>query len=53
MFSPQEIKEETVFLRQAFGKIPIILSNKDVPNVNYLSFYQKEEKLHNDLIRKT
>jgi len=53
IFDPQDIKEETIFLRLALGKIPIILSNKEVSNENYFNFYFKEEKLHNELLKKT
>jgi hypothetical protein len=42
MFSPQDLKQETVFLRLALGKIPIVLSNKDISNENYYNFYFKE-----------
>ena len=47
MFNPQDIKQETVFLRMALGKIPILLSNKEISNENYFNFYFKEEKMHN------
>jgi hypothetical protein len=42
MLNPQDLKQETVFLRLAFGKIPIVLSNKDISNENYYNFYLKE-----------